>query len=67
MTNEDLINKLNKVAKNLETVKSELRKSNEILNDSITLNGNCFKEQEFTDIKKNIDEQLKSINSFTNQ
>lgn len=63
MDNEQLINQMKKIRNNLNTVKSNLSKAEQLLSESITINNSTFQLSYYNDLNNRINIQIKNLNN----
>lgn len=63
MNKQELLSKMKKIDTNLENARRELNSANEILNSSITFNGEGLKDNTILEVKNKLDIQINNLNN----
>ena len=63
MKNEELLNKMNRIKTNLNNAKIDINKAKEILSECISIDGEVFCNEKFSNIENKINVQLNNLNN----
>ncbi len=63
MDNEQLLIQMKKVKNNLNMIKSNLSKAEQLLNESILINNSTFQIETFNDLNNRIVKQVNNLNT----